>query len=181
MWVDEFLVVLPRRLFETLSAASVRDPAVRELVDHVLRQRAEARASGVESATPGELRTDLIKLLRGLDEQAWTGRLPPYLPAGADVTALSRTVRVRLEVRTCPADPPGDDNPGEEEGSVYWLPCGTPPEQEARRGRGRRSLRSTGGSWCWPTPVWASRGWSAPKLTGSAARRWPALSRGRGP
>jgi hypothetical protein len=35
----------------------------------------------VEPATPGELRCDLIMLLRGLDEQARVGRLPPYLPS----------------------------------------------------------------------------------------------------
>ena len=128
LWMEEFLAVLPRRLFETLSAASVRDPAVRGLVDHVLRQRAEVRASGVEPATPGELRTDLITLLRGLDEQARTGRLPPYLPTGADVIALSRTVRVRLEVRTGPAGFQGDDDPSEDEErrSVYWLPAERP-------------------------------------------------------
>jgi hypothetical protein len=144
LWVDEFLVVLPRRLFETQSAASVQGPAVRELVDHVLRQRAEARASGVEPATPGELRTDLITLLRGLDEQARTGRLPPYLPAGADVTALSRTVRARLEVRTGPADPPGDDNPGEERAACIGCLLNA-PRTASRRGRGHRSLQSTGG------------------------------------
>jgi predicted NACHT family NTPase len=123
----EFLAVLPRRLFEALSAASMRDPAVRELVDHVLRQRAEARASGVEPATPGELRTDLIALLRGLDEQARTGRLPPYLPAGADVTELSRTVRVQPEVRTSSA---GEDPGGETSGSLYRLPAERPEDNE---------------------------------------------------
>ena len=123
LWVEEFLAILPRRLFEALNAASVRDPAVRGLVDHVLRQRAEARASGKEPATPGELRRDLITLLRGLDEQVRTGRLPPYLPVGADVTALSRTVRVRLEVRTSPAGHPGGHDPdGQTDGGVYRLP-----------------------------------------------------------
>jgi hypothetical protein len=127
LWVGEFLAVLPRRLFEALSAASMRDPAVRELVDHVLRQRAEARASGVEPATPGELRTDLIALLRGLDEQARTGRLPPYLPAGADVTELSRMVRVRQGVRVGPA---GED-PGEQtSGGAYGLPAERPEDGE---------------------------------------------------
>ena len=47
-------------------------------------------AGTVGPATAGELRADLIVLLRGLDEQARIGRLPPYLPTGADVTALSR-------------------------------------------------------------------------------------------
>ena len=131
LWVEEFLAVLPRRLFEALTAASVRDPAVRDLVDHVLRQRAEARAGGVSrSRDPGELRTDLIALLRGLDEQARIGRLPPYLPSGADVTALSRTVRVRPEVRTGPAGHPGGDDPdGQTGGGVYRLPVDPSPRQ----------------------------------------------------
>ena len=127
LWVGEFLAVLPRRLFGTLSAASMRDPAVRELVDHVLRQRAEARASEMEPATPGELRTDLIALLRGLDQQARTGRLPPYMPAGADVTELSRMVRVRQGVRVGPAA----EDPGEQtSGRVYGLPAERPEDGE---------------------------------------------------
>ena len=134
LWVEDFLAVLPRLVFEVLSAASVRDPAVRGLVDHVLRQRAETRVGEPEPATPGELRRDLIALLHGLDRQARTGRLPPYLPPGADVTALSRTVRVRLEVR---ADPPGhsdgDDPGGQSDGGVYVLPTERPQDSERPR------------------------------------------------
>jgi HEAT repeat protein len=131
LWVDEFLAVLPRRVFEALRAASVRDPAVRGLVDHVLRQRAEARASGAEPATPGELRSDLITLLHGLDEQA--NELPRYLPRGADVTALSRTVRVRADVRTGPGDPDGEDRGGERIGGVYRLPVERSQDSEPPR------------------------------------------------
>jgi hypothetical protein len=133
LWVEEFLTVLPRRTFEMLSAASVRDQAVRGLVDHVLRQRAEARASGVEPATPAELRTDLVTLLHGLDNQARTGRLPPYLLQGADVTALSRTVRVRPQVRTGPAGPSGSEDPdGQTGGGMYRLPVERPHDSEPR-------------------------------------------------
>ena len=121
LWVQEFLAVLPRQVFAAVNDASHREPAVRGLVDHVLRQRADARASGTEPATPGELRHDLIELLRGLDEQARTGRLPPYLPPDADVTALSRTVRVRLEVRD-PASPMNGEDPGRQADGMYWLP-----------------------------------------------------------
>ena len=96
-----------------------------QLVDQV-----EARASGVEPATPAELHRDLITLLRGLDEQARTGRLPPYLPAGADVTVLSRTVRVRPEVRTGPAGYPGDDDRGGQGGGLYRLPVERPQDSE---------------------------------------------------
>ena len=123
LWVEEFLAVLPRQVFVTLSEASLRDPAVRGLVDHALRQRADARASGAEQATPGELRRDLIALLHGLDEQARTGRLPPYLPPGADVIALSRTVRVRLEIRADPTGPPAGPPDSEE-------PAGPPGSEE---------------------------------------------------
>ena len=105
-WVDEFLVVLPRRFFDSLNEASLRDPAVRGLVDHILRRRTDARARRVEPATPGQFRQDLITMLRGLDEQARTGRLPPYLPAGADVAALSRAVRVKRGARSGLADRP---------------------------------------------------------------------------
>jgi predicted NACHT family NTPase len=68
------------------------------------------------------LRRDLITLLRGLDRQARTRRLPPYLPPGADVTALSRTVRVQLGIRGNPAGPLG----GQTGGSVYRLPVDRP-------------------------------------------------------
>jgi HEAT repeat protein len=134
LWVEEFLAVLPRQVFEALSAAAVRDSAVRELVAHVLRQRADARASVGEPATPGELHSDLITLLRGLDERMRTGRLPRYLPAGADVTALSRAVRVRLQVRTALADVPGGAAPGGQSGgSVYRLPVERSQDSEPPR------------------------------------------------
>ena len=46
LWVKQFLAELPRQVFETLRTASDRDPALRELVHHLLRQRAEARVGG---------------------------------------------------------------------------------------------------------------------------------------
>lgn len=119
LWVEQFLAALPRCLWEKLSTAAAGEPAVRGLVDQVLSQRAEARASGVEPATPAELRSDLIKLLDGLDEQARAGRLPPYLPAGTDATELSRTARVRPQVRTGPS---GDEPGGQTDDGVYRLP-----------------------------------------------------------
>jgi hypothetical protein len=117
--VEEFLAELPRRLWDKLSTMSVQHPAVRGLVEILLSLRAEARARGVEPATPVELRGDLIVLLAGLDKQARTGRLPPYLPTDADVTALSRTVWARPQVRTGPG---GDDPGGQTGGGVYRLP-----------------------------------------------------------
>lgn len=130
-WVEEFVSVLPRLLFDALREAAQRDDKARSLADHLLRQRAEARAAGVESATPREFRHDLSALLRRLEGEARTGRLPSYLPAHADVTALSRTVQVRRGIRgglstgrtgpggretgrasyQLPADRAGDHNP----------------------------------------------------------------------
>lgn len=117
-WIEEFVAVLPRQVFCTLREASVRDPRVRGLVENLIRQRADA-ASWDEPATPGEFRQDLIALLHGLDEQACKGRLPPYLPTDTDVTALSRTVLVRLKVRSNPDNPVAEGGPsGQAPGSV---------------------------------------------------------------
>jgi hypothetical protein len=99
-------------------------------VEHVFLQRAETRAVAEESAIPGKLRRDLITLVCGMDEQARTGRLPPYLPQGADVTALSRTVQVWLQVRTGQG---GDDPSGQTGSSVCWLPVERAGDSEPPR------------------------------------------------
>lgn len=101
-WVEQFLCVLPRLLFNQLQTAALdSDSAVRELVGHLLDQRAEARAARTQiaAATPRQFRGDMIALLHRLDEEARTERLPPYLPRGADVSMLACTVRVRHGVR----------------------------------------------------------------------------------
>ena len=133
-WVEEFLAVLPRTLLECLSAESLKDDRVRGLVDHLLRQRVDARERAVEVATPREFREDLSVLLRELDQQARTGRLPPYLPPDADVTALSRTVRVRLGVRAGVTSPPdAGDRAGQAEGGAYRLPAERRADSERPR------------------------------------------------
>jgi HEAT repeat protein len=121
-WVDEFLALLPRRFFKDLRELSLRDPAVRGLVEHVLQQRWDAQAREEEPPTPGEFRQDLIEMLRGLDKQACTGRLPTYLPTNADVTVLSRTVRVRQGLRSSSADRPSSGAALDVVKSVYLLP-----------------------------------------------------------
>ncbi len=132
-WVEQFLCMLPRLVFERLEMAAVdRDSAVRDLVGHLLDQRAEARAAGAQVmvATPRQFREDLIVLLRRLDEEARTGRLPPYLPRGADVSMLARTVRVRRGVRTS-LHPEG---PAEETaGRPYRLPVEQADDNEPAR------------------------------------------------
>jgi HEAT repeat protein len=101
-WVAQFLCVLPRLLFDQLQTAALEsNSAARDLVGHLLDQRAEARATRAQivSATPRQFRDDTVALLHRLDEEARTGRLPPYLPRGADVSRLACTVRVRPGVR----------------------------------------------------------------------------------
>jgi hypothetical protein len=89
-------------LFDELRKAALgTDGAVRGLVGHLLDQRAEARAAHNNvAATPRQFREDTVALLRRLDKEACTRRLPPYLPRGADVNMLARTVSVRYGVRT---------------------------------------------------------------------------------
>ena len=102
-WIEQFLCVLPQLMFDQLRLAALSsDSSVRNLVGHLLDQRAEFRTTGaqVTVATPRQFREDVIGLLQRLDEEARTGRLPPYLPRGADVSRLARTVRVRRGVRT---------------------------------------------------------------------------------
>jgi hypothetical protein len=108
--VEEFLAKLPRRLFESLTKASLREEKVRGLVGHLLQQRADAARERDEPASPGEFRDDVITLLHRLDAWARTERLPEYLPEHTDVAALSRTVRVRRGIRPgSVSDPAGDD------------------------------------------------------------------------
>jgi HEAT repeat protein len=65
-----------------------------------LGRRAKARAAGREPVSPEEFRADLIQMMDALAAQARTGRMPTFLPAGADVSALTRTVRVRSSIRS---------------------------------------------------------------------------------
>ena len=132
-WVEQFLCVLPWLLFKQLEMAALdRDSAARDLVGHLLDQRAEARAASaqVTAATPRQFREDLIALLRRLDEEARTGRLPLYLPRGADVSRLARTVRVRRGVRTSlHPNGPAEDTAGR----PYRLPVEQAEDDEPAR------------------------------------------------
>jgi HEAT repeat protein len=136
-WVDEFVAALPRRLFSSLSRASLHDDGVRGLVDHLLRQRGDARAREDDAASPREFQRDLIALLRGLDAWARTGRLPTYLPAGADAIRLSRTISVRQGIRPGLAGDPAMEVSGYKDmGGMYLLPT--------------EHLQGNGRPWSWP-------------------------------
>lgn len=127
-WVEQFLCVLPRLLFKELSDAALEnDSAARDLVGHLLEQRADARAAGGDEATPREFSEDMIVLLRRLDSEARIGRLPAYLPRGADVCALARTVRARRGLRSSARDM------AEAAGRAYRLPVERPDEGEPIR------------------------------------------------
>jgi hypothetical protein len=78
--------------------------------------------------TRAQFRTDVLALLDSLDKAACTGYLPAYLPQGADMTRMVRTVRVVGEVRRGPAaDETGlNPRPGadrREQSRMYALPA----------------------------------------------------------
>ena len=131
--VEEFLAVLPRRLLGCLREAALRDSALRQLVAILLLFRADGQGSGIEPPTPGEFRQDLISMLRRLDERACTGQLPPYLRPGANVTVLSRTVKVQLNMRPGPLTRSVGEVPQQSTVNLYDLPvertAGSEPPQ----------------------------------------------------
>ena len=131
-WVEQFLCVLPRLLFDQLQkAARDSDSSVRDLVGQILDQRVENRAAGAYTvATPRQFREDVITLLQRLDEEARSKRLPPYVPRGADVSSLARSVRVRLGVRS---DLCTDEPTGAAVGRAYRLPVERAENREPAR------------------------------------------------
>ena len=105
--------MLPRRLLAELRDAALKDKGVRDLVGLLLAQREDARSDGQEPPTPGEFRRDVAALLAGLENWARAGRLPGYLPEGADIDGLTRTVRVRRGIRSA-----GDDGDADQESAT---------------------------------------------------------------
>jgi HEAT repeat protein len=98
---DEFLHQFPRYLFAELRDLAINpDGHVRQLVGNLLQQREDSRSDALRLATPREFRDDIASFLTVLDENARTGRLPAYLPAGFDAVTQARSVRVRYGVRT---------------------------------------------------------------------------------
>ena len=132
-WVEEFLAKLPRHLFDTLNEASRQDARVRGLVNHLLLQRIDARARGVELASPAEFRQDIIVMLRRLDSWARTEQLPSFLPTPADMVALSRPVQVRRGIRSELVSDLAAGNKGTDAGSEYLLPAERSPRHDPPR------------------------------------------------
>ena len=58
-----------------------------------------SESGGVRQATAEEFRTDVVALLSKLDEASCRANLPIYLPPGADLTQMARTVRLLGRVR----------------------------------------------------------------------------------
>lgn len=56
----------------------------------------------ISTATPDEFRADIIALLENLNNAACRLHLPAYLPAGTDITRMTRTVRFVGRVRRSP-------------------------------------------------------------------------------
>jgi HEAT repeat protein len=127
--VDYFLGALPDLAFEELKSTARSDSGVRQLVDQIMSQRADARSTGsIVTATPREFRGDVLDLLRHLDVTARTARLPAYLPVGADVVSLARRVRVRDGLRTVLSSDGGIGT-----GQAYLLPVERVHDEESVR------------------------------------------------
>lgn len=83
----------------------------------------------------GQFQADVLELLTKLDNAACSGYLPVYLPPGADVTRMTRTVRMIGEVRRGPPTGEADTGPDgtEEQGTGHPL-YALPAEQGQRTG-----------------------------------------------
>ena len=99
---------------------------------NVLAAGEQKAAAAEQGATAEEFRADVLDMLASLDDAACRGQLPAYLPAGADVTRMTRTVRLLGSVRrpskedTVPA--PGQPVTGPDRDRLYLLPA----ERDAR-------------------------------------------------
>jgi HEAT repeat protein len=119
--VNEFLYVLPQRLYDRLLEASLApDSALRALVGALLAERA---ADGMQAftaeASPRQFRADLVALLVAIEEQALASGLPRYVPPGTGVLDFPTRVRVRKGTRSGAATAP----------EPYALPAELDPEQ----------------------------------------------------
>jgi hypothetical protein len=105
--VDEFVHIVPRRVFTGLrTAALAPDSVVRGIVGALLQQEtAPAVEAALNQASPREFRKDMEALLSAIEEQALRGTMQGFLPAGTDVMTLTRTIRVRT------AEPTSDGVP----------------------------------------------------------------------
>ena len=121
-WMEEFLALLPRRLFAKLTEASMNTERLRPLVGHVLLLRSDARAR-VDLASPSEIRQDISALLRRLDTWACTLGLPRYLGPEATLPTLARAAWVRAGIRSGKADDTSDGSGAKQEGRAYQLPA----------------------------------------------------------
>lgn len=131
-----------RQSIEPTSALTGESP------DQPIWMHANSRADGGEP-TSREFSRDLTTLLRKLDEQARVGRLPPYLPSGADVADLARMVRIRPGVRSgklarrSDMVPDGAEPEAEESaGEAYGLPADRREDSMPAQGWAGRSSRT---------------------------------------
>jgi HEAT repeat protein len=91
--------------------------------------------AGRSAVTPDEFRSDVVALLRAVDDWACRAALPPHLAPGADVLQMARTVRLLGRVRRPQGQhAPKDTDPTRGRERVYTLPAerddrsGEPPQ-----------------------------------------------------
>jgi hypothetical protein len=113
IWVDQFLDNFPRVFWQELQKVSLdtgSNNGLRELVAHLLSERAQGFEIDADEATPRQFLTDLMTLMEVLDRNALQGRLPAYLPSDADVLNLTQPTYVRkfsrldLDMASVPAE-----------------------------------------------------------------------------
>jgi hypothetical protein len=85
--------------------------------------------SGLEPASRGEFRSDLVNMVDAMAEQARKRRLPAYLPAGADASTLTRTVQLRRGIRPGP----GGERSGTDASGQYRLAAERPADRDPPR------------------------------------------------
>lgn len=101
---DEFLHMLPRRVFAGLRAAALTpDSAIRGIVGALLQQETAAAVEAVlNQASPREFRQDIEDLLTVVETAATSGGLPRFAPQGAGLMELTSPIRVRAGTRAEP-------------------------------------------------------------------------------
>jgi HEAT repeat protein len=126
--MEEFVCVLPQRLYQNLLQIAVApDSPLRAMVGALLAQREAASSPGlVVEASPRVFRKDMTALLTIIKANALAVGLPRYLPPEIDVLHFTTQVRVREGMRREPSAQSADDDAETEAESVAGGPAGRP-------------------------------------------------------
>jgi HEAT repeat protein len=118
--LEEFVCILPERLYENLLRIAVApDSPLRAVVGALLKQREAASSPGlVVEASPRVFRKDMVALLTIIKANALAVGLPRYIPPETDVLHFTTRVRVREGMRHEPHGQSADDDAETEAESV---------------------------------------------------------------